>query len=61
VTTYIPEGTIAKIVQILKLPNGLMKILVDGMLQGRIKKFTDRKEFFEAEIEPIISSIGKRS
>ena len=25
-----PEGTIAKIVQILKLPNGLMKILVDG-------------------------------
>ena len=27
------EGTIAKIVQILKLPNGLMKILVDGLLQ----------------------------
>ena len=25
------DGTIAKIVQILKLPNGLMKILVDGM------------------------------
>lgn len=51
------EGTIAKIVQILKLPNGLMKILVDGMLQGRIKKFTDRKEFFEADIEPIISRL----
>jgi len=30
------EGTIAKIVQILKLPNGLMKILVDGLLQGRM-------------------------
>ncbi len=51
------EGTIAKIVQILKLPNGLMKILVDGMLQGRIKRFTDRKEFFEAEIEPIITKL----
>lgn len=50
------EGTVAKIVQILKLPNGLMKILVDGLLQGRIKKFTDRKEFFEAEIEVIVSS-----
>ena len=50
------EGTIAKIVQILKLPNGLMKILVDGLLQGRIKKFTDRNDFFEAEIEVIISS-----
>lgn len=51
------EGTIAKIVQILKLPNGLMKILVDGLLQGRIKKFTDRKDFFEAEIEVIISQL----
>lgn len=51
------EGTIAKIVQILKLPNGLMKILVDGMLQGRVKEFTDRKDFFEAEIEPIISRL----
>jgi ATP-dependent Lon protease len=51
------EGTIAKIVQILKLPNGLMKILVDGLLQGRIKKFTDRKDFFEAEIEVIISRL----
>ncbi|MBI1933784.1 MAG: endopeptidase La [Ignavibacteriales bacterium] len=49
------EGTIAKIIQILKLPNGLMKILVDGIVQGKIKKFTDRKEFFEAEIDIILS------
>jgi len=48
------EGTIAKIVQILKLPNGLMKILVDGLIQGRITEFTDRKEFFEGKIEIII-------
>ena len=48
------EGTIAKIVQILKLPNGLMKILVDGLLQGRITEFTGKKEFFEAKVEVII-------
>ncbi len=48
------EGTIAKIVQILKLPNGLMKILVDGLLQGRIIEFTDNKNFFEGRIEVII-------
>jgi ATP-dependent Lon protease len=47
------EGTIAKIIQILKLPNGLMKILVDGMIQGRIKNFTGNLEFFEAEVEII--------
>ncbi len=48
------EGTIAKIVQILKLPNGLMKILVDGLLQGRIVEFTNNKNFFEAKIEVIV-------
>jgi len=47
------EGTIAKIIQILKLPNGLMKILVDGMIQGRIKRFTTNPNFFEAEIEVV--------
>jgi ATP-dependent Lon protease len=48
------EGTIAKIVQILKLPNGLLKILVDGLLQARIVEFTNRKEFFEGKIEIIV-------
>ncbi|PKL84126.1 MAG: endopeptidase La [Ignavibacteriae bacterium HGW-Ignavibacteriae-3] len=47
------EGTIAKIIQILKLPNGLLKILVDGIIQGRIIAYTDRENFFEAEIEVI--------
>lgn len=51
------EGTIARIVQILKLPNGLMKILVDGLLQGRIIEFTDNKDFFEARIEVILPKI----
>ena len=48
------EGTIAKIVQILKLPNGLMKILVDGLLQGRIVDFIENESFFEGKIEVII-------
>ncbi|MDR3611334.1 MAG: endopeptidase La [Ignavibacteriaceae bacterium] len=51
------EGTIAKIVQILKLPNGLMKILVDGLLQGKILQFTDKKDFFEAKIEVIVPEV----
>lgn len=49
------DGTIAKIVQILKLPNGLIKILVDGLIQGKINSFTDRTEFFEAKVEVVIS------
>jgi len=48
------EGTIAKIIQILKLPNGLMKILVDGIIQGKIIRFLDNDKFFEAEIEVVL-------
>jgi len=52
------EGTIAKIVQILKLPNGLMKILVDGLFQAKIVEFTDNKNFFEAKVEIIIPELN---
>lgn len=47
------NGTVARIIQMLKLPNGLMKILVDGVVQGTAKKFTDRGDFLEAEVEII--------
>ncbi|MFA6540808.1 MAG: endopeptidase La [Bacteroidota bacterium] len=44
------EGTVAKIVQILKLPNNLMKILVDGTVQGTISTFLENDKFLQAEI-----------
>jgi ATP-dependent Lon protease len=44
------EGTVAKILQMLKLPNGLMKILVDGIAQASIKKYVANPSFLEAEI-----------
>jgi ATP-dependent Lon protease len=46
-----PEGTIAKIVQIVKLPNGLMKVLVDGVFQGSFTSCASNGEFLEAEVE----------
>ncbi len=45
------DGTIAKIIQILKLPNGLMKILVDGVVQASVKRFIPNGKFLEAELE----------
>jgi len=44
------DGTIAKIVQILKLPNGLMKILVDGIMPASIHSFAANSKFLEAEL-----------
>jgi len=46
-------GTIAKIIQILRLPNNLLKVLVEGMLQAKIVKQSDKVECLEAEIEII--------
>ena len=36
-----------------------MKILVDGLLQGKIKHFTENKEFFEAQVDVIFPAIEK--
>lgn len=47
-------GTVAKIIQVLRLPNNLLKVLVEGVVQGRIKKKSRRKDCLEAEIEVII-------
>lgn len=44
------EGTVAKIIQVLKLPNGLVKILVDGIAHAIVKKFLPNEKFLEAEI-----------
>ena len=46
------EGTVAKIVQILKLPNGLLKVLVDGVAQASARRFVSNDKFLEAEIVP---------
>jgi ATP-dependent Lon protease len=44
------HGTVAKIIQMLKLPNGLMKILVDGAVQATVKRFLPTAAFLEAEL-----------
>ena len=45
------NGVVAKIIQMLKLPNGLMKILVDGVVQASVKQFLSTTGFLEAEID----------
>ena len=44
------HGTVAKIIQILKLPNGLMKILVDGIVQASVNRFVSHEKFLVAEL-----------
>jgi ATP-dependent Lon protease len=42
-------GTIATVMQLLKLPDGTVKVLVEGAARAQINHFTDRQEYFEAE------------
>lgn len=49
-------GTVAKILQVIKLPNNLIKVLVDGLTQAKVKEFK-QGAFLEAEIEYIFPKI----
>jgi ATP-dependent Lon protease len=46
-------GTVATVVQLLKLPDGTVRVLVEGGYRARIQNFTGRDEYFEAEVEEI--------
>jgi ATP-dependent Lon protease len=46
-------GTIATILQLLKLPDGTVKVLVEGNVRGAIDEFTQTDEFFIANVETL--------
>ncbi|MDI2090386.1 endopeptidase La [Commensalibacter oyaizuii] len=46
-------GTIASILQLLKLPDGTVKVLVEGYKRAKVTKIIDRETFFEATIEEV--------
>src|SRR5437868_7184313 len=41
-------GTLASVLQLLKLPDGTVKVLVEGLERARVQKYTDRSEYYEA-------------
>jgi ATP-dependent Lon protease len=46
-------GTVATVVQLLKLPDGTVRVLVEGDHRARITNFHDNDTFFEAEAEEL--------
>jgi len=53
-------GTIAKILQILRLPNNLLKVLVEGMVQGRIVKGHRTTPYLEANTEVVTVKVNEK-
>ncbi|WP_048647622.1 endopeptidase La [Nitratireductor soli] len=44
-------GTLANVLQLLKLPDGTVKVLVEGTGRARVKRYTEREEYHEAYAE----------
>jgi len=51
-------GTLASVLQLLKLPDGTVKVLVEGAARAQVTQYTDREDYFEAEAAVIVDSTG---
>src|SRR5271154_691234 len=51
-------GTLASVLQLLKLPDGTVKVLVEGAARAEVKRYTDREDYYEADAVVIGDSSG---
>ena len=51
-------GTLASIIQLLRLPDGTVKVLVEGKSRARIHQYIPNEAFFLVEVEPIEEERG---
>ncbi len=54
-------GTLANVLQLLKLPDGTVKVLVEGASAPHIASYRDRTEFYEAEATVLVQEPANRS
>jgi ATP-dependent Lon protease len=52
-------GTLASVLQLLKLPNGTVKVLVEGAQRAKVVKYTDCSEYYEAEAAALGDTMGE--
>ena len=54
-----PTGTVATILQMLKLPDGTVKVLVEGGQRATVSEFVETQEYFTANIDFLESNANK--
>ena len=52
-------GTMATVLQLLKLPDQTVRVLVEGKSRARVRGFTGRTDFFQAQIDPVFETVGE--
>jgi ATP-dependent Lon protease len=53
-------GTLASVLQLLKLPDNTVKVLVEGAERARVVKYTERPEYYEAEAVALADTMGEK-
>ncbi|OZA99743.1 MAG: endopeptidase La, partial [Rhizobiales bacterium 39-66-18] len=53
-------GTLATVLQLLKLPDGTVKVLVEGITRAQVVKYTERTDLYEAEAITLDDEVGDR-
>jgi ATP-dependent Lon protease len=48
IDTIFEVGTLAQVLQLLKLPDGTVKVLVEGVERAKVERFSARTDFYEA-------------
>ena len=51
-------GTVSAIRQLLELPDGTIKVLVEGLSRARVASYEGTREYFSARVEPLAESTG---
>lgn len=51
-------GTVSTVLQLLKLPDGTVKVLVEGIQRARIDTFTETDQFFQVKADRITEQLG---
>jgi len=51
-------GTVSTVLQLLKLPDGTVKVLVEGVQRARIQRYVDNPAFFQVEAEAVEERLG---
>src|SRR5207342_1863536 len=53
-------GTLASVLQLLKLPDGTVKVLVEGAARAKVERYTDRAEYYEADAIVLADASGEQ-
>ena len=53
-------GVVARVLQVMKMPNGTFKVLVEGLIRSKVQKIVKKNNFYLATIELVTDEVIKK-